>query len=249
MKKIIVEIEQEMLSILNNMQMEQLHKVLLKELQGLTVSNSKESDKLCEEVDYCNLFICAKQVEGCSEKSIKYYKSTIQNMLRSLKKPVKHITTEDLRKYLGGYYKKGKCSKVTLDNVRRILSTFFSWIEDENYILKSPVRRIHKIRTGKVVKEIYTDENIEIMRDNCKEVRDLAMIDLLNSTGMRVGELVKLDIDDVDFNERECIVEGKGNKQRKVYFDAKTKIHLQNYLNDRKDDNRALFVTLIAPYN
>lgn len=127
--------------------------------------------------------------------------------------------------------------------------TFFSWLEDENYILKSPVRRIHKIRTGKVVKEIYTDENIEIMRDNCKEVRDLAMIDLLNSTGMRVGELVKLDIDDVDFNERECIVEGKGNKQRKVYFDAKTKIHLQNYLNDRKDDNRALFVTLISPYN
>ncbi|NEZ50043.1 hypothetical protein FDB54_10525 [Clostridium botulinum] len=132
---------------------------------------------------------------------------------------------------------------------RRILFTFFSWLEDENYILKSPVRRIHKIRTGKVVKEIYTDENIEIMRDNCKEVRDLAMIDLLNSTGMRVGELVKLDIDDVDFNERECIVEGKGNKQRKVYFDAKTKIHLQNYLNDRKDDNRALFVTLISPYN
>lgn len=250
MEKLIIEIEQEMINLLNNMQMEELHKVLLKKLQGLAFiekSNNKNLDN--EEVDYCNIFICAKRVEGCSEKSIKYYKSTIENMLRVLDKPIKHITTEDLRGYLAEYHKRSDCRKVTIDNIRRILSTFFSWLEDENYVIKSPVRRIHKIRTGKILKEIYTDEHLEIMRDNCKEIRDLAIIDLLNSTGIRVGELVKLNIDDIDFNERECIVEGKGDKQRRVYFDAKTKIHLQNYLNSRVDDNKALFVSLIQPYN
>lgn len=250
MEKLIVEIQQEMANILNNMQMEELQKVLLKKLQGLTFIEHKNNKIVKDdEIDYCNIFLCAKRVEGCSEKSIKYYKSTIENMLKTLDKPVKHITTENLREYLGEYHKKSKCSKVSIDNIRRILSTFFSWLEDENYILKSPVRRIHKIRTGKIVKETYTDENLEMMRDNCKEIRDLAIIDLLNSTGIRVGELVKLNIDDIDFNERECIVEGKGDKQRRVYFDARTKIHLQNYLNSRVDDNKALFVSLIEPYN
>ncbi|KEI91069.1 site-specific tyrosine recombinase/integron integrase [Clostridium botulinum] len=250
MEKLIIEIEQEMVNSLNNMQMEELHNVLLKKLQGLDFIHKANNKNLNnEEVDYCNIFICAKRVEGCSEKSLKYYKSTIENMLKKLDKPVKHITTEDLRGYLAEYHKKGNCSKATIDNIRRILSTFFSWLEDENYVLKSPVRRIHKIKTGKIVKEIYTDENLEIMRDNCKEIRDPAIIDLLNSTGIRVGELVKLNIDDIDFNERECIVEGKGDKQRRVYFDARTKIHLQNYLNSRVDNNKALFVSLIEPYN
>lgn len=250
MERLIVEIEQEMIKTLNNMQMEELHKVLLQKLQDVTLIdevNNKNSEN--EEVDYCNLFICAKRVEGCSEKSIKYYKSTIQNMLKTLSKPVKHITTEDLRGYLAEYHKKSNCSKVSIDNIRRILSTFFSWLEDENYIIKSPVRRIHKIRTGKIVKEVYTDEHLELMRDNCREIRDLAIIDLLNSTGIRVGELVKLNIEDINFNERECIVQGKGDKQRRVYFDARTKIHLQNYLNSRVDNNPALFVSLIEPYN
>lgn len=250
MEKLIIEIEQEMINLLNNMQMEGLHKVLLKKFQGLTFIDETNNKNLeGEEVDYCNIFICAKRVEGCSEKSLKYYKSTIENMLKTLDKPVKHITTEDLRGYLAEYHKTSNCSKVSIDNIRRILSTFFSWLEDENYVLKSPVRRIHKIRTGKIVKEVYTDENLEIMRDSCKEIRDLAIIDLLNSTGIRVGELVKLNIDDIDFNERECIVEGKGDKQRRVYFDARAKIHLQNYLNSRVDDNKALFVSLIEPYN
>lgn len=249
MEKLIIEIEHEMINLLNNMQMEELHKVLLRKLHGLAIIDKASNKNLeYEEVDYCNIFICAKRVEGCSEKSIKYYKSTIENMLNRLKKPVKHITTEDLRNYLSEYHKKGNCSKVTIDNIRRILSTFFSWLEDENYVLKSPVRRIHKIRTGKIVKETYTDEHLEVMRDNCSEIRDLAMIDLLNSTGIRVGELVNLNISDINFNERECIVLGKGNKQRRVYFDAKTKIHLQNYLNNRVDDNEAVFVSLLKPY-
>ena len=250
MQEFISDIEQSMINILDNIQMEELHKVLIERFKGVSlVYESNEAELSNEKENYCDMFISSKRVEGCSEKSLKYYKSTIENMLNILGKEIKHITTEDLREYLSNYYENSSCGKVTIDNIRRILSSFFSWLEDENYILKSPVRRIHKIKTGKVIKETYTDEDLEIMRDNCKGIRDLAMIDLLNSTGIRVGELVKLKIDDVNFNERECIVTGKGDKQRKVYFDARTKIHLENYLKSRIDDNSALFVSLIKPYN
>lgn len=250
MQEFISYIEQSMINILDNIQMKELHKALIEGFKGVSVVyESNEAELSNEKKNYCDMFISSKRVEGCSEKSLKYYKSTIENMLNVLGKEIKHITTEDLREYLSNYYENSSCGKVTIDNIRRILSSFFSWLEDENYILKSPVRRIHKIKTGKVIKETYTDEHLEIMRDNCKEIRDLAMIDLLNSTGIRVGELVKLNIDDVNFNERECIVTGKGDKQRKVYFDARTKIHLENYLKSRIDDNSALFVSLIKPYN
>ena len=202
MEYIIKTVEQRMVKILNNFQMEELHKELVKALQELKLSGDDVNNRYVGQINYCEIFICAKRVEGCSEKSIKYYKSTIENMLKSLDKSVKCITTEDLRTYLSEYQRNKNCSRVSIDNIRRILSSFFSWLEDENYILKSPVRRIHKIRTGKIVKETYTDEHIEVMRDSCKEIRDLAMIDLLNSTGIRVGELVNLNIDDIDFNER-----------------------------------------------
>ncbi|MCE9674425.1 tyrosine-type recombinase/integrase [Paraclostridium bifermentans] len=243
MEKLIKEIEQNMVNLLNYNQMEELHNVLCEVLKNNLKNNTDE------DLNYCEMFIYAKKVEGCSNKSLKYYKSTIDKMLKALQKSVKQITTDDIRKYLGDYNKNNNCGKVTIDNIRRIISSFFSWLEEENYILKSPVRRIHKIRTENLVKETYTDENIEIMRDNCNQIRDLAIIDLLNSTGMRVGELVKLNIEDVNFNERECIVFGKGDKQRRVYFDAKTKIHLQDYLKSRNDDNEALFVSLLNPHN
>jgi site-specific recombinase XerD len=194
-------------------------------------------------------FLAAKRVEGCSDKSMHYYQSTLNNALRKVGKDVKHITTDDLRTYLDEYQQTSGASRVTVDNIRRILSSFFSWLEDESYIIKSPVRRIHKVKTGKTVKETYSDEALERMRDYCDTARDLAIIDILASTGMRVGELVKLNRNDIDFQNRECVVTGKGNKQRKVYFDARTKIHLQNYLLERADDNEALFVTLLSPYN
>lgn len=194
-------------------------------------------------------FLSAKRVEGCSSGTIQYYSSTIQNVLKTIGKTVKNISTDDLRTYLDTYQRTSGASKVTVDNIRRILSSFFSWLEDEFYIIKSPVRRIHKVKTGKVVKETYSDEALELMRDHCDNSRDLALIDILASTGMRVGELVKLNKEDVDFQNRECIVTGKGNKQRIVYFDARTKIHLQNYLHERTDCNSALFVSLDVPYN
>lgn len=196
-----------------------------------------------------SVFLAAKRVEGCSEKTIRYYDSTIRNVLAAVCKDIKQITTDDLRMYLDDYQKQSGASKVTIDNIRRILSSFFSWLEDEAYIVKSPVRRIHKVKTCKTVKETYSDEALELMRDHSGCVRDLAIIDILASTGMRVGELVKLNRSDIDFENRECIVLGKGNKQRKVYFDARTKIHLQSYLHTRTDYNDALFVSLQKPFD
>ncbi|WP_138495924.1 site-specific tyrosine recombinase/integron integrase [Paenibacillus pinistramenti] len=245
--QLIIDIEQEMLVHLDNHQMEQLHKVLTHYLREKTTSSTTHTKENNNDSLLVS-FIAAKRVEGCSSKSLRYYESTIQNMLNSVNKPLKHIITDDLRQYLDKYQQSGGAGKVTIDNIRRILSSFFSWLEEENLILKSPVRRIHKVKTGTTVKETYSDEALELMRDHCGSPRDLAMIDLLASTGMRVGELVKLNRSDIDFNNRECIVFGKGDKERKVYFDARTKIHLKNYLDHRVDENPALFVTLQKPY-
>lgn len=250
-KTLINQIQTEMSGVLNNAQRQKLSEVLehcffnvdVVALENENLIQSKSNLTLKEE------FLSAKQVEGCSERSVNYYSSTLDNLIKALEKPFNQIETEDLRIYLSEYQKKNNASKQTIDNIRRILSSFFTWLEDEDYILKSPVRRIHKIKTMKQVKETYSDEALERLRDNCKTIRDLALIDMLASTGMRVGELVKLNRVDVDFVNRECVVLGKGSKERVVYFDARTKLHLQNYLNSRTDDNEALFVSLLEPHN
>ena len=245
---LITEVVQGMLPYLNNAQAEKLQEVLAHALFSYEVTKT-DKDAYISEQNLVELFLAAKRIEGCSEKSLKYYESTIMAMLDELHKEVKQIYTDDIRSYLTEYQARKKSSKVTIDNIRRILSSFFSWLEDEDYILKSPVRRIHKVKTGTNIKETYSDEALELMRDSCTELRDLAMIDMLASTGMRVGEMVLLNRDDINFNERECVVFGKGDKERIVYFDARTKIHLQNYLQSRTDDDPALFVSLQAPHN
>ena len=245
--QLINEIIQGMLPFLNNFQEDKLQIVLRKVLSRYEVVEGNE--KCEQELDYVALFLSAKRIEGCSEKSLQYYEATIRAMLTETKKEVRQIETDDIRGYLTSYQARKQSSKVTIDNIRRILSSFFSWLEDEDYILKSPVRRIHKVKTASSIKETYSDETLELMRDNCTELRDLAMIDLLASTGMRVGEMVLLNREDIDFVERECVVLGKGDKERMVYFDARTKIHLQNYLRSRTDSNPALFVALNAPFN
>jgi site-specific recombinase XerD len=237
---------QKMLHILNNAQLLVLREAVLEALETVEITRTDASPTL--ESSSLSAFISAKRVEGCSEKTLRYYQRTIEAMVETLQKAPEHISTADLRDYLTDYQRQRKSSKVTIDNIRRILSTFFSWLEDEDYIVKSPARRIHKVRTAKVVKDVYSDEDLEQMRDHCGSLRDLAMIDLLASSGMRVGELVILNRDDINFSERECVVLGKGNKERIVYFDARTKIHLQNYLQSRADSNPALFATLRNPY-
>ncbi len=247
-KKLITEIEQRMLKHLDNSQLMELRFVLNQVLADVEIIESTEISTESNQ-ELLSAFLAAKRIEGCSEKSLHYYEKTITTALDSMGKGLKHVTTEDLRAYLTEYQAVKKSSKVTMDNIRRILSSFFSWLEDEDYIIKSPVRRIHKVKTSKTIKETYTDENLELMRDSCIELRDLAIIDMLASTGMRVGEMVLLNREDINFNERECVVVGKGDKERMVYFDARTKLHLQNYLESRKDDNPALFVSLRSPHN
>lgn len=246
-EQFITEVQQRMLSHLNNEQLQHLQEALEYCLRGIEISAVDQlHDK--KQSDMVAAFISAKRIEGCSEKTLAYYSKTISAMIETIGKTVQQITTEDLRQYLTEYQIKRKSSKVTIDNIRRILASFYSWLEDEDYIIKSPVRRIHKVKTAKLVKDTYTDETLELMRDNCDSLRDLAIIDLLASSGMRIGEMVALNRDDINFNERECVVFGKGNRERLVYFDARTKIHLQNYLDSRTDSSPALFVTLRAPY-
>lgn len=240
-------INSEMNSYLNNYQLEKLNEILEYNLYKYDVIEVEKDKK--DDVDYAELFIASKKVEGCSERTLNYYKTTIDNMLEQINKEIKIVDTDDLRNYLTSYQEKNNCSKVTIDNVRRILSSFFSWLEDEDYIIKSPIRRIHKIKTAKVVRETYSDETIEKLRDSCEEIRDLALIDFLTSTGVRVGELVKLNKNDINFEDRSCIVFGKGSKEREVYFDARTKLHLEKYLSMRIDNNPALFVSLLSPYD
>lgn len=243
--------EEKLVAILNEMseclsvpQMKKLQEVLLKHLsQNAAPTHAITNDK------YLQMFLEAKKIEGCSERTLQYYRVTVNRLLSVLQSPIRKICTEDVRTYLAEYQKINNCSKVTVDNVRRNISSFFSWLEEEDYILKSPMRRIHKIKTKQPVKEVISDEAIERLRDGCKCQRDIAMIDLLYSTGMRVGELVNLNIADLNFEQRECVVFGKGDKERQVYFDAKAKLHLQTYINNRTDDNPALFVSLDAPHD
>lgn len=246
-QELINSVLSQMMPYLSNEQGARLQEVLEHIFYGISIT--QENVEPTDSTVPLDAFIAAKKVEGCSEKTLAYYRKTVQDMLESVGKPAQQIVTDDLRKYLSDYQSIRGASKVTIDNIRRILGSFFAWLEDEDYILKSPVRRIHKVKTTKVVKDTYSDEALEKMRDNSRSLRDLAIIDILASTGMRVGELVQLNREDINFEERECVVLGKGNKERMVYFDARTKIHLQNYLDSRSDGSSALFVGLRAPHN
>ena len=250
-ESIIQAIVAEMQRDLDCRQMARLKDVLIKELQDVEVTEcaNQQEQRVKRNAELLDSFLSAKKVEGCSEKTLSYYRHTIERMLLTVAVAVCHVSTSDIRQYLSAYQEEKGSSKVTIDNMRRIFSSFFAWLEDEDYIAKSPVRRIHKVKTDSLVKEVLSDEQLEQLRDNCTNRRDLAIVDVLASTGIRVGELVKLNRSDIDFHERQCIVFGKGNKERMVYFNARTKLHLQQYLAERADSNPALFVSLASPHN
>lgn len=235
------EILNEMKSVLTPEQMDTLSTKLTNMVEALKETSTND--------ELLKLFETAKKVEGCSMKSMKYYMYILNTFFEKIPKACKDITTDDIRNYLDNYSTNSNTSKVSMDNIRRVLSSFFSWLEQEDYIRKNPVKRIHKIKTLKVIKQAYSDENIENLKDSCNSLRDKVIIELLSSTGIRVGELVTLNRDSIDFENKQCVVLGKGGKQRQVYFDSKTKLHLQNYLSSRIDDNEALFVSMFKPFN
>ena len=231
-----------MSQIIDNSQMIILNTVLEEILADNRMQEPQKSSN-----DLLDNFIATKRLEGRSEKTMRLYRFTISKLISAIDKNVCTLSTEDIRNYLSIYQTEHGISKDSIDNLRRILSSFYRWLEDENYIFKSPLRRIHKIKTRKVVKEPFTDEEIERLRDGCKYPRDLVIIEFLYSTGVRIGELCKLNRSDIDFEERECIVLGKGDKERVTYFDARTKLHLIEYLKSRDDNNPALFVSIRKP--
>lgn len=250
--ELILRIVGDMKNNLTYYQLARLKETLISNLSGLQFISPPNRDQIPVIIDANNslleMFLSAKQVEGCSDRTIAYYRSVIERLFLHIRKPIREISTDDIRSYLADYKEDNNCSGTTVDNVRRIFSSFFSWIEDEDYIIKSPVRRIHKVKSKIVIKETFTDENLVSMKDHCENIRDLALLEFLISTGVRVGEVVRLNKSDIDFENRSCVVLGKGNRQREVYFDAKTKIHLEEYLKSRKDDNDGLFVSMRAPH-
>lgn len=249
---VILNITKDMKDSLTDYQLNKLKESLIINFEKvefiIKTDELKHQEELDENRKMIESFISSKQVEGCSNRTVKYYKEIIDKFNENFDKSIKKITTEEIRNYLSNYKDNSSCGSTTIDNIRRVLSSFFSWLEDEDFIIKSPIRRIHRIKTPTVVKEILTDENLENLRDKCENVRDLSLVELLISTGMRVGELVNLNISNLNFEDRSCIVLGKGNKEREVYFDAKTKLHLKEYLSKRNDNNDALFVSLRKPY-
>lgn len=249
---VILNITKDMEDSLTDYQLNKLKESLIKNFEKLEfimkTDDLKHQEELDENTSMIESFISSKQIEGCSDRTIKYYKEIIDKFNDSFDKSIKKISTEEIRSYLSNYKETSTCGSITIDNIRRVLSSFFSWLEDEDYIIKSPIRRIHRIKTPTTVKEVLTDENLEKLRDECENIRDLSLIELLISTGMRVGELVNLNISNLNFEERSCIVLGKGNKEREVYFDAKTKLHLKKYISKRSDTNDALFVSLREPH-
>lgn len=250
--EVISNITKDMEDSLTDYQLNKLKESLIINFEGVEFITKTDEVKHQEELDenknMIDSFISSKQVEGCSERTIEYYEEIIKKFVNSFDKSIKQISTNEIRNYLSNYKDNSSCGSTTIDNIRRVLSSFFSWLEDEDYIIKSPVRRIHKIKTAVVVKEVLTDENLERLRDECENIRDLSLIELLISTGMRVGELVNLNINSLNFEDRSCIVLGKGNKEREVYFDAKTKLHLKEYISKRNDSNDALFVSMREPH-
>lgn len=250
--EVISNIAKDMEDSLTDYQLNKLKESLIINFEGVEfivkTDELKHREELEENIKMINSFISSKHVEGCSERTIKYYKEIIEKFVNNFDKSIKQISTDEIRNYLSDYKDNSSCGSTTIDNIRRVLSSFFSWLEDEDYIIKSPVRRIHKIKTTVVVKEVLTDENLERLRDECENIRDLSLIELLISTGMRVGELVNLNINSLNFEDRSCIVLGKGNKERDVYFDAKTKLHLKEYISKRNDSNDALFVSMREPH-
>lgn len=250
--EVISNITRDMEDSLTDYQLNKLKESLIINFDGvefiIKTDELKHQEELDENKNVIDSFISSKQIEGCSERTIKYYKEIIEKFVNSFDKSIKQISTNEIRNYLSNYKDNSSCGFTTIDNIRRVLSSFFSWLEDEDYIIKSPVRRIHKIKTAVVVKEVLTDENLERLRDECENIRDLSLIELLISTGMRVGELVNLNISSLNFEDRSCIVLGKGNKEREVYFDAKTKLHLKEYISKRNDSNDALFVSMREPH-
>lgn len=195
-----------------------------------------------------NRFLQTKHLEGLSKTTLDVYKLQLLLISREIGKRFEEINVNDMREFMARYQEEHNIKNRSMDNLRRVLNSFYNFMEEEDYVMKSPMKKIHKIKEEKIIKSPFTEEEVVIIQDACRNIRETALIDFLYITGVRVSELCTLNIKDIDFDKQEAIVFGKGSKERVIYFDSRTKIHLQKYLKRRIDDNPALFVTSDAPY-
>lgn len=242
MKEYLIEkIKTEMAYILNPEQMNVLTVTLNKALKNKQIIQKKHSRK---EVDYKALFCNAKKMEGCSSRTLFYYSEEISKFEEATGKPLNLVNTDDIRKYLT-LCQNRKITNATIDNKRRILSSFYRWLTAEDFIIKSPVEKIKKIKTPVLIHKPFSEEDMEeLNKEFSRTKREYAIFNLISSTGIRVGELAGINRDDVNFETRTIIVNGKGNKQREVYFDTRTKLVLEEYISRRNDSCPALFVSI-----
>lgn len=227
-------------------QLDEIDSSGFKNLDGLEQKRFRQA-----QISLLKEFLLAKKLEGCSINTIKSYHDTIKNMIDwvcIIGKDIRDLTPKDIRGYLSIYQEKRNVSLHTLNNMRLIISSFYGFLENENYIIKNPVRQIRTIRYDEIIRNPFTDEELEEIRRGCKNIRDLAIVDLLYSSGIRIGECVSLNIKDMNFSEREFVVYGKGGKERICYFNARTKIEIIDYLQTRTDRESALFVSRKAPH-
>lgn len=186
-------------------------------------------------------FIASMRLEGKSEKTLVQYNRAIMKMIEFISKPFTKIQTNDIRFYLSNYQATRGVSKRTLDNERRFLSAFFSWLTIEEIIQKNPMLRIKKVKQDKVIKKPFSDIEVEKLRLNCKNKKEKALVEFMLSTGCRVSEISNVDLNDVNFETGECIVFGKGNKERTVYISNKSMYYIKDYIESRKKSSTALF--------
>lgn len=188
-----------------------------------------------------NKFIATKRIEGKAESTVEYYRQQLTMFLHNIGKLLPEITTFDLRFYLSAYKEKRKVSNRTLDNIRKCLSTFFSWLADEEFIRRNPCHGLKNIKYRKERKKAFSAEEMEKLKSACDNYRDLALVGFLYATGCRVSEVVSINIEDIDFDRKEIAVIGKGDKERTVYLTDVSVMYLRLYLEGRKDNNPALF--------
>lgn len=207
-------------------------------LAAFEVEQIAEPDR---DEDLLDAFLAAKEVEGRSKKTMERYAYIIRRFLAEAKTDTRHVTVYHIRAYLMAEKKRG-IGENTLEGCRCVFSSYFGWLQKEGLISANPCANLGAIKTPKIVREPYSPEELERLREACKTLRDRALLAFLLSTGCRISEVCALNRDDIDFQSLECTVLGKGNKERIVYLDAVAAMLLKRYLAGRKDADPALFI-------
>lgn len=200
--------------------------------------------------DVVKYFIAGKSVENLSMKTLNIYRLRLIDFFRFVRKPFSDVRPNDIRMYIYYYKQHRNASNSYLDSIRRTLSSFFSWLVDNEYLIRNPCASIERIKFQPAERNPLTSYELEVLRWNCNTIREKALVDFLFSTGVRVSECQDVNISDINWEARSVVIHhGKGDKRRVVFFNAESELTLRKYLESRDDDNDALFVTIRKPHH